>query len=70
MGFGRRLVRHAVWRATPRRVRRVAHPVRAARRAVTPRSVRRARHRLFVVRHPVGATEDAALGALSRRRHR
>lgn len=70
MGLGRRLVRHAVWRVAPRPVRRAVHPVRTARRTVTPRPVRRARRQLFVVRHPVGAAEDAALGALFRRRRR
>lgn len=68
MGFGRRLVRHAVRRATPRPVRRVAHPVRAARRVVTPWPVRRVRRQVFVLRHPVGAAEEAVLGTLLRRR--
>jgi hypothetical protein len=63
MGFARRVVRKSVRRATPRQVRRAMHPARAARNAVTPRPVKRASRAAYTARHPVGAAENAMIGA-------
>lgn len=59
MGFGRRLVR----RATPRSVRRAMHPVRTAKRAITPRPVRQLSRAVYTVTNPLGAAENALIGA-------
>jgi hypothetical protein len=63
MGFGRRLVRKSVRRATPRSVRRAMHPARTVRYAVTPRPVQQASRAAYTVRRPVGAAENKAIGA-------
>lgn len=72
MGFGRRLMRKTVRRATPRSVRRAMHPVRTAKRAVTPRPVRQVSRAVYTITNPLGAAEDkligAALGSGRRRR--
>ena len=74
MGFGRRLVRKSIRKATPRTVRRAVHPVRTARYAATPKSVKKASRVLYTATNPLGAIENAAIGAVlnpgSRRRHR
>jgi hypothetical protein len=62
MGFGRRLVRKSVRRATPRSVRKAMHPARTVRYAVAPRPVRQASRAAYTVRHPVGAAENKAIG--------
>jgi hypothetical protein len=68
------LLRKAARRATPRSVRKAAHPIRTARRAATPRVIKRARRAAFVVANPFeaieGALEDALLDALQPRRRR
>jgi hypothetical protein len=68
MGFGRRFARRAarksVRRATPRSVRRAVHPARTARNAITPRPVKQVRRAAYTVKHPVGAAENAAIGAV------
>ena len=56
--FSRRLV--------PRKVRRVAHPVRAAKRAVTPKPVKKLLRATNVVRNPGGAALYAAERAIRR----
>lgn len=62
MGFGRRLVRKSVRRATPRSVRRAMHPAQTVRYAVTPRPVKQVSRAAYAVRHPVGAAENKAIG--------
>jgi len=68
MGFGRRFARRAVRksvrRATPRSVRRAVHPARTARNAIMPRPVKQVRRAAYTVKHPVGAAENAAIGAV------
>ena len=68
MGFGRglarRAVRKSVRRATPRSVRRAVHPARTARNAIMPRPVKQVRRAAYTVKHPVGAAENAAIGAV------
>lgn len=58
----------------PRTVRRAAHPVRTARRAVTPKPIKRARRTLYVATNPFGAAEgaleNAVVDALRPRRRR
>lgn len=71
MGLGRKLVR----RATPRSVRRAMHPVRTAKRAITPRPVRQLSRAAYTITNPLGAAENALIGAAlgsggSRRRRR
>jgi hypothetical protein len=63
MGFGRRVVRKSVRRATPRPVRKAIHPARTVRYAVTPRPVRQVSRAAYTVRHPVGAAENKVIGA-------
>lgn len=71
MGFARRVVRRSARRAvrktirtaTPRPVRQAMHPVGTARNAVTPRPVKQVSRAAYTVRHPVGATENAVIGA-------
>jgi hypothetical protein len=75
MGFARRVVRKSVRRATPRPVRRAMHPARTARNAATPRPVKQVSRGAYTVGHPVGATENAVIGAAlypprPRRRHK
>jgi hypothetical protein len=64
MGFARRVVRKSVHRATPRPVRKAMHPARTARNAITPRPVKQVSRAAYTVRHPVGAAENAAMGAV------
>jgi hypothetical protein len=64
MGFGRRVVRKSVRRATPRPVRHAMHPARTARNAVTPRPVKWASRAAYTTQHPMGATEKAVIGAV------
>jgi hypothetical protein len=64
MGFARRVVRKSVRRATPRPVRKAMHPARTARNAVTPRAVKQASRGAYTVRHPIGAAENKAIGAV------
>lgn len=63
MGFGRRLARKAVRRATPRSVRRAMHPVRTAKRAVTPKAVRKVSRAVYTMTNPLGAAENKLIGA-------
>lgn len=46
-------------RLVPRSVRRVAHPVRTATRAVTPQSIKTVKRATWKVAHPVAATKSA-----------
>lgn len=64
MGFAKRIVRKSVRRATPRSVRKVVHPVRTVRNAATPRPVRKASRAVYTVTNPLGAAENAAIGAV------
>ncbi len=64
MGFGRRVVRKTVRKATPRPVRQVMHPARTVKNAATPRPVKQIRRAAYTVRKPVGAAENAAIGAV------
>jgi hypothetical protein len=52
-----------VRRATPRSVRRVMHPVRTTKNAVTPRPIKQASRALYTVTNPIGAAENALIGA-------
>jgi hypothetical protein len=63
MGFGRRLVRKTVRKATPRPVRRAMHPVRTVRYAATPRPVRQVSRAVYTVTNPLGAAENKLIGA-------
>lgn len=63
MGFGRRLVRKTVRKATPRPVRRAMHPVRTAKYAVTPRPIREVSRAVYTVTNPLGAAENKLIGA-------
>jgi hypothetical protein len=63
MGLARKVVRKSVRRATPRSVRKVMHPARTARRAVTPRPVRQISRGIYTVTNPLGAAENALIGA-------
>jgi hypothetical protein len=63
MGFGRRLVRKSVRRATPRSVRKVMSPVRTVRSAVTPRPIKSLSRAVYTVTNPLGAAENALIGA-------
>jgi hypothetical protein len=63
MGFGRRLMRKTVRRATPRSVRRAMHPVRTAKRAVTPRPLRQVSRAVYTITNPLGAAENKLIGA-------
>lgn len=64
MGFARRLVRKSVRAATPRPLRGAMHPVRQMRYAVTPRPVRQVSRALYTVTNPLGAAENALIGAV------
>lgn len=63
MGFTRRLVRKSVRAATPRSVRRAMHPVRTAVHAATPRPIRQLSRVAYTVTNPLGAAENALIGA-------
>jgi len=63
MGFGRRLVRKSVRKATPRSVRKAMHPARTVKNAVTPRPMKKISRGAYTVTHPVGAAENAVIGA-------
>jgi hypothetical protein len=58
----------------PRSVRRAAHPVRTARRAVTPKPIKKIKRSVYVATNPLGALEGAAenavVGALRSKPHR
>lgn len=47
----------------PRKVRRAAHPVRTARRAVTPKPIKKIKRSVYVATNPVGALHGAAENA-------
>jgi hypothetical protein len=47
----------------PRKVRRAAHPVRTARRAVTPKPIKKIKRSVYVATNPVGALGNAAENA-------
>lgn len=64
MGFGRRIVRKSVWRVAPRPVRKAMHPARIVRNAVTLRAVKQVSRAAYIARYPVGAAENAAIGAM------
>ena len=75
MGFARRVVRKSVRRATPRPARKAMHPARTVRNAATPRPVKQVSRAAYTARRPVGAAENAMIGAAlypprPRRRHR
>src|SRR5450830_592544 len=63
MGFARRVVRKTVRKATPRAVRRAVHPVRTLKNAATPRSVRQLSRGIYTITNPLGAAENAVIGA-------
>ena len=63
MGFARRVVRKSVRRATPRSVRRAANPIRTVKNAVTPRPIKQASRAIYTVTNPIGAAENALIGA-------
>jgi hypothetical protein len=48
----------------PRSVRRAAHPVRTARRAVTPKPIKKIKRSIYVATNPLGALEGAAENAV------
>ena len=64
MGFGRRLARKAVRKATPRSVRRAMHPVRTVKYAVTPRPVKKLSRAVYTVTNPLGAAENKLINAV------
>ncbi len=64
MGFGRRLIRKTVRKATPRTVRRAMHPVRTVKNAVTPRPVQQLSRAVYTVTNPLGAAENKLIGAM------
>ena len=63
MGFARRIVRKSVRKATPRTVRKAMHPVRTATNAITPRPIKKASRAIYTVTNPLGAAENALIGA-------
>ena len=63
MGFARRVVRKSVRKATPRAVRRALHPVRTVMNAATPRSVHALSRGMYTITNPLGAAQNAAIGA-------
>jgi len=63
VGFARRVVRKSVRKATPRAVRKAMHPARTVKNAVTPRPVKQMRRAVYTVTNPLGATENALIGA-------
>lgn len=63
MGFARRIVRKSVRKATPRTVRRAMHPVRTTKNAVTPRPLKQVSRAVYTVTNPLGAAENALIGA-------
>jgi hypothetical protein len=67
MGLARRVVRKSVRRAMPRLVRQAMHPARTVKNAVTPRPVKQVSRAAYTVRHPVGAAENKAIGAVLNR---
>lgn len=64
MGFARRIVRKSVRKATPRSVRRAMHPVGTLKSAVTPRPIKQLSRGLYTVSNPLGAAENALIGAV------
>lgn len=64
MGFAKRMVRKSVRKATPRTVRRAMHPVRTAKSAVTPRPLKQLSRAAYTVTNPLGAAENALIGAV------
>jgi hypothetical protein len=63
MGFARRVVRKSVRKATPRPVRRAMHPVGTLKSAVTPRPLKQLNRAVYTVTNPLGAAENAVIGA-------
>jgi hypothetical protein len=63
MGFGRRLLRKTVRKATPRTVRRAMHPARSLKYAATPRVVKRASRTVYTITNPLAAAENKLIGA-------
>jgi hypothetical protein len=63
MGFASRMVRKSVRRATPRTVRRAMNPVGTIKSAVTPRPLKQLSRTLYTVTNPLGAAENAVIGA-------
>lgn len=63
MGFARRVVRKSVRKVTPRPVRKVMHPVGSIKSAVTPRPIRQVSRAMYTVTNPLGAAENALIGA-------
>lgn len=63
MGFARRVMRKGVRKATPRSVRKAMHPVGSMKSAVTPRAVKRMSRSIYTVTNPLGAAENALIGA-------
>ena len=64
MGFGRRLIRKTVRKATPRSVRRAMHSVRTVRYTVTPKPLKQLSRAVYTVTNPLGAAENKLIGAL------
>lgn len=64
MGFGRRLVRKTIRKATPRSVRRAMHPVRTVKNAVTPRPLKQLSRAAYTITNPLGAAENKIIGAV------
>ncbi len=63
MGFARRVMRKSVRKATPRSVRKAMHPIGSMKSAVTPRPVKRMSRSIYTVTNPLGAAENALIGA-------
>ncbi len=70
MGFGRRLIRKTIRKATPRSVRRAMHPVRTLKYAVTPRPIKQISRAVYTVTNPLGAAENKLIGAFLNGRSR
>lgn len=64
MGIGRRIVRKSIRKATPRSVRKALHPVRTAKNALTPRPIKKLSRAIYTVTNPIGAAQNAAIGAI------
>ncbi len=64
MGFGTRLVKKSVRKATPRSVKTAMSPVRAVKYAATPRSVQKVSRAVYTVTNPLGAAQHKVIGSV------
>lgn len=64
MGFGTRLVKKSVRKATPRSVKTAMSPVRAVKYAATPRSVQKVSRAVYTVTNPLGAAQNKVIGSV------